>query len=52
MAAAVAKAIEDDPMELFVSPAELRVLSTIGGVAPALSALVQRRLGVRDRVAH
>ncbi len=52
VAAAVAKAIEDDPMELFVSPAELRVLSTIGGVAPALSALVQRRLGVRDRVAH
>ncbi len=50
VAAAVVKAIEKNPAEIYVSPTELRLASTLGGVAPGLSALLQRKLGVRDRV--
>lgn len=52
VAVAVSKAITRNPTEVFVSPAELRLMSTIGTVAPGLSALVQRKLGVSDRVGH
>jgi short-subunit dehydrogenase len=50
VAAGVARAIEKNPTEVFVAPTELRVASTFGGVAPAVSAFVQRRLGVSDRI--
>lgn len=48
--AGVIKAITRNPTEVYVSPPELRVASTLGTVAPALSAAVQRRLGVADRI--
>ena len=50
VAAAVVKAITSNPMELYVSPPELRAVSTLATVAPALSAFVQRKLNVSDRV--
>lgn len=49
VAAGVAKAITKNPTEVFVAPTELRVASTLGTVAPGLSAAVQKRLGVSDR---
>jgi short-subunit dehydrogenase len=50
VAAGVVKAITDDPGEVFVAPAELRLAATLGGVAPGFSAFVQRKLGVADRI--
>jgi short-subunit dehydrogenase len=50
VAAAVARAIERNPTEVFVSPAELRAASTLATVAPGISAYIQRRLGVSDRI--
>lgn len=49
VAAGVVRAITHDPTEVFVSPPELRVASTLAGVAPGLSATIQRKLGVADR---
>ncbi len=49
VAAGVVKAITDNPTEVFVAPTELRLASTLGGVAPALSAAIQRKLNVADR---
>ena len=49
VAVAVADAIEKDLGEVVVAPIELRLASTLGGVAPGLAASVQRRLGVADR---
>lgn len=48
---AVADAIDKDRAEVFVAPIELRLATTLGGVAPGLSATIQRRLGVADRTA-
>jgi len=45
---AVAGAIEEDRGEVFVSPVELRLLSTLATVAPGFSATVQRKLGVAE----
>jgi short-subunit dehydrogenase len=52
VAAGVVKAITKDPAEVFVSPVELRAMSTLGGVAPGLSAAVQKKLNVADRRTH
>lgn len=49
VAAGVVRAITHDPTEVFVSPTELRVASTLGTVAPGLSAVIQRKLGVAER---
>lgn len=46
VATGVVRAITKNPAEVFVSPTELRVASALGGVAPALSAAIQRRLGL------
>lgn len=51
VAAGVVKAITDCPTEVFVSPAELRIASTFGTVAPGVAAFVQRKLGVSERTA-
>ncbi len=48
VARGVVKAIETNPAELFVSPVELRLGATLGTVAPAFSAAVQRRLGTAE----
>lgn len=50
VAAGVVRAITHNPMEVYVSPAELRLASTLGTVAPTLSALVQRKLNVTERI--
>ncbi|MEO6987209.1 MAG: SDR family NAD(P)-dependent oxidoreductase [Aquihabitans sp.] len=50
VAAAVGKAIIKNPTEIFVSPAEMRFVSTLSTVAPAVSAFVQRKIGVTERV--
>ena len=50
VAAGIVRAITKNPTEVFVSPPELRLASTLGGVAPALSAAIQRKLGVADRM--
>ncbi|MEO6629649.1 MAG: SDR family NAD(P)-dependent oxidoreductase [Aquihabitans sp.] len=50
VAAAVVKAITKNPTEIYVSPTELRLASTLGTVAPGLSAFIQRKLGVSDRI--
>lgn len=47
--AGIVKAITKNPTEVFVSPPELRVLSTIGGIAPGISAAIQRKLNVAER---
>ena len=44
----VRKAIEANPAEVYVSPPELRLVATLGGLAPGLSEVIQRRLGVAD----
>lgn len=46
---AVAEAIERDRGEVFVSPIELRLMSTLATLAPALSARVQRSIDVAGR---
>ena len=51
VAAGVVTAITKAPAEVFVSPVELRLASTFATVAPGLSATIQRKLGVADRVA-
>jgi short-subunit dehydrogenase len=45
----VVTAIEKDRGEVFVSPVELRFLSTLATVAPGFSAVVQRKIGVAER---
>ncbi len=50
VADAVVKAIEKNPAEIFVSPAELRASATLGGISPRLSAVFQRRMGTREMV--
>ncbi len=45
----VATAIESNPTEVYVAPAELRLASTLATVAPSLSAAIQKKLGVADR---
>ncbi|MEZ5237900.1 MAG: SDR family NAD(P)-dependent oxidoreductase [Microthrixaceae bacterium] len=52
VASAVAKAIESNPAELFVSPPELRATAAFGGLLPGISEVLQRRLGVADRSAN
>lgn len=49
VAAGVVKAITTNPTEVFVSPAELRIASTLGTVAPGVAAFVQRKLDVAER---
>ena len=49
VAAGVAKAIIKNPTEVFVSPAEMRAASTFGTVAPAITAMIQGRLGIQER---
>ncbi len=44
----VRRAIVDNPPEVYVSPPELRLSATLGGLAPGLSEAIQRRLGVAD----
>ena len=50
VAHAVVRAIRTGRIEVFASPPELRLLSTVATVVPGFSAAVQRRLGVADRV--
>ena len=45
VAAAIVRAIERDRAEIDVAPLGLRLGARIAGVAPALTASVQRRLG-------
>lgn len=52
VAAGVRKAIEDNPAEVYVSPPELRLAATLGSLAPGLSEVVQRRLGVVDMTGY
>jgi short-subunit dehydrogenase len=47
VAAAVIKAIEKNPPEVYVSPVELRASASLGGLAPGLSERLQGVLGVR-----
>lgn len=49
VAVGVVRALTKSPAEVHVSPVELRAASTFGGLAPAVSEAVQRRLGVADR---
>lgn len=49
VAAGIVKAITRNPTEVFVSPTELRVASTLGGAAPGLAAAIQRKLGIAER---
>ena len=50
VARAVSRAIRRDDGEVFVAPVELRLAAVLGGVAPGLSARVQRLVGAADRV--
>lgn len=50
VAVAVAGAIEADKGEVLVAPAEFHVLSRVGGLAPGLSAAIQKRIGAADMV--
>lgn len=49
VAAGVVTAITRSPIEVFVSPVELRAASTLATVAPGVSAYLGRKLGVADR---
>ncbi|MCU1497002.1 MAG: short-chain dehydrogenase/reductase [Acidimicrobiales bacterium] len=49
VAVGIVRAITRNPPEVYVSPTELRLASTLGSVAPGLSAAIQRRLGLADR---
>ncbi len=51
VAAAVCRAIEGGPAEIFVAPAELRLGAILSGGMPAVSAAVLRRLGAGQRKA-
>lgn len=51
VAAAVVRAIESDPAEVFVAPPELRLGAAFATVAPALSARVMAATGAADRKA-
>ena len=51
VATGVAAAIEGDLGEVFVAPVELTLASKLGGLAPGLSATIQRRVGVAERKA-
>ena len=48
VAAAVVKAIESNPPEVYVAPVELRASATVGTIAPWLSEAIQRRLGTAE----
>lgn len=49
VAAAVLKAIRDNPAEVFVSPLDLRLGATLATVAPSFSARVQRMVDASGR---
>lgn len=49
VAQGVVRAIEKNPLEVFVSPTELRAASTLATVAPGLSAFLQKKLNVAER---
>ena len=49
VAAGVVRAITANPMEVYVSPPEMRAVSTLATMAPAFSAFVQRKLNVSER---
>lgn len=49
VAAAVLRAIRENPPEVFVSPTELRVMATLATIAPGLSARVQKRMDAAGR---
>jgi short-subunit dehydrogenase len=51
VAAAVLRAVDEDPAELDVAPLPLRAGAAVAGVAPGLAAAVARRLGA-DRVSR
>ena len=48
VAAGVVKAITTDATEVFVSPPELRIATTLATVAPGLAGTIQRKLGVTE----
>ncbi len=48
VAAAVVKAIQKNPPEVYVSPLELRASATLGGLSPWLSEKLQGAIGVKD----
>ena len=48
VAAGVVKAIEKNPIEIFVSPMELRGAATLGGLSPRLSAALQKRMDTKS----
>jgi short-subunit dehydrogenase len=48
VALGVVRAIEHNPTEVYVAPLELRASATFAGIAPALSAAVQRLVGTSD----
>ena len=52
VAAGVVRAIRSNPAEVYVSPPELRLTATLGGLAPGISEALQRRLGVADMSAE
>lgn len=49
VAAAVLRAVRDDPAEVFVAPLELRLGATLATVAPGISARVQQRVDAAGR---
>lgn len=49
VAAAVLRAVRDDPAEVFVAPIELRLGATLATVAPGISARVQQRVDAAGR---
>lgn len=49
VAAGVVRAIRDNPVEVFVSPTELRAVATLATLAPGLAAMVQKRLDAAGR---
>jgi short-subunit dehydrogenase len=51
VAAAVCRAIEHGPAEIFVAPPELRLGATVAGTMPAVSAALLRRFGAGQRKA-
>lgn len=51
VAAAVCRAIEHGPSEIFVAPTELRLGATVASTMPAVSAALLRRLGAGQRKA-
>jgi short-subunit dehydrogenase len=48
VAEGVVKAITKDVTEVFVSPTELRIATTLATVAPGLASAVQRKLGITE----